>query len=91
MRLDFGLQIESQILDFHGLITFDVASFSTWQPLKNRVSKTLFINQKNLKKFEVSSVASPHQIISDQRERERVRSDQRETAAWVTLAWVTRP
>ena len=54
-----------------------MASFSTWWPLKNRVSKTRFINQKNLKNFKFQ--AQPHLIRSDQiRERERVRSDERE-------------
>ena len=42
-------------LDFHGLITSDVAFwcgiFSTWRPSGNRVSKTRFINQKNFKKI----------------------------------------
>ena len=54
-----------------------MASFSTWWPLENRVSKTRFINQKNLKNFK--SQAQPHLTGSNQiRERERVRSDQRE-------------
>ena len=42
-------------LDFHGLITSDVAFwcgiFSTWRPPGNRVFKTRFINQKNFKKI----------------------------------------
>ena len=63
--------------------------FSTWRPLENRVFKTRFINQKNLKKLGSlkRSLTSPNQIKlerekeSDQREgdqikeRERVRSD----------------
>ena len=51
-----------------------MASFSTWRPLENRVFKTRFTIQKNLKKLQVCT-ASPHRIGSDQRERE---SDQRE-------------
>ena len=42
-------------LDFHGLITSDVAFwcciFSTWRPPGNWVSKTRLINQKNFKKI----------------------------------------
>ena len=47
-----------------------------WRPLENWVSKTWFINQKNLKKPSSlkRSLTSPDQI----RERERVKLDQRE-------------
>ena len=52
-----------------------MASFFTWWPLENWVSKTRFINQKNLKKFKSQAQPQPHRIGSDQREKE---SDQRE-------------
>ena len=52
-----------------------MASFFTWWPLENWVSKTRFINQKNLKKSKSQAQPQPHRIGSDQREKE---SDQRE-------------
>ena len=56
--------------------------FSTWHLLGNQVSKTRFLTQKNLKKFEVSCTGrntqkkrqekniNPNPKDSDQRERE---------------------
>ena len=52
-----------------------MASFFTWWLLENWVSKTRFINQKNLKKSKSQAQPQPHRIGSDQREKE---SDQRE-------------
>ena len=44
MRLDFGPEIESLRLDFHALMSSNVACFYTWRPHGNRVSKTRFSN-----------------------------------------------
>ena len=74
-------------LDFHGLITSDVALFSTCGLLENRVLKTRFIIQKNFKNLPSlkHSLTLPDRIRSEResdqsegdqiRERERVRSE----------------
>ena len=92
-------------LDIHGLITSDVAFwcgiFSTWRPSGNRVSKTRFINQKNLKKiwslmyqpkYPKTNFRNPRNttipILETQiRGRERESSPHQRTA-WAHTAWV---
>ena len=66
-----------------------MASFSTWQPFENRVSKTRFINKKILKTLSLKrSLTSPDRIRS-QREKE---SDQREgDQIRGRTTWVARP
>ena len=70
-------------LDFHGLITSDVALFSTCGPLENRVLKTRFIIQKNFKNLPSlkHSLTSPDRIRSeresDQREGDQIRERER--------------
>ena len=61
-------------LDFHGLITSDVALFSTCGPLENRVLKTRFIIQKNFKNLP----SLKHGLISPDRIRSEKELDQRE-------------
>ena len=63
--------------------------FSTWQSLGNRASKAQFINQKNLKKFEVSCTSrNTQKKISEIPETTQIRGRERAhlTSAWPGLA-----